>query len=345
MNARVLTRELTTEFLAQTARSTESILASESDPLVVEHTLRWELGVIGSSRQAETQLAPLMSLLDTWALAEQLQTFLSDAGPGAKLFGTHQAALREITDNYADDTERLAHSVLTAQEYSDYQSFVTGYVHAHPLQDLRFTRTSVPTEWSHAKGSDSSLLDEVGTIPQALADTAQRLQIYGDTVPQQSVRRAQLALHESGYTSGDLHAALARLDERLDRLTAVAESSPEMLREAEAELRASLREVLDRLDASSRVATAALHAEREALFADIEQERQGLLVAVDLQRRELTADAGRLGEQLVRTSGTELRHFTREAMLLVIALTLVLLGLPFAAGYFLGRARAAPRLG
>jgi len=343
MNARILTRELTTHFLEASARSTDNILASESDPAVIEHTLRWEVGVIETSREAETQLAPLMSLLDTWALALQLQAFLSEGAPGAKLFGTHQATLRGITTDYAEDVQSLAHSLLTSKELADYQSFVTGYVRDHPLQDLRFARPSVLTEWSHQKGTESSLLDEVGTIPQALADTTQRLQIYGDTVPHQAVRHSQLALRESGYTPSDLRAALARLDQRLERLTDVAESSPEMVREAEVELRATLRDFMNQLDLSVRATAAAVHSEREALFEEIHEERQALLAAVDVQRKALTADAARIGDQLVRTSGSEVRRFTRQALLLVIVLTVLLLGLPFAAGYLVGRARSPLR--
>ncbi|MBV8145635.1 MAG: hypothetical protein JO184_11560 [Gammaproteobacteria bacterium] len=343
MNARVLTRELTTHFLEASARSTDNILASESDPLVIEHTLRWELGVIEVSRDAETQLAPLMSLLDTWALALQLQRFMSEGAPGGKLFGTHQAALRELTGNYADDAQSLARSLLTPKEFSEYQTFVSGYVRDHPFQDLRFARPSVPTEWSRQKGAESSLLDEVGTIPQALADTSQRLQIYGDTVPQQAVRRTQLAMRESGYAPSEVRAALARLDERLERLTAVAEGSPEMVRGAEAELRAGLRELMVRMDSSMRAGAEAVHAEREALFAEIQQERAALFAAVDVQRQALTADAARIGDQLVRSSGEQVRHFTRQALVLVILLIAVLFGLPFVAGYLVGRARSPLR--
>ena len=209
--------------------------------------------------------------------------------------------------------------------------------------DLRFTRTSVLTEWTREKGTQSDLLGAVGTIPQALADTSQRLEIYGDTVPQQAVRRTQLAMRESGYSTSDVRSALARLDERLERLTAVAEDSPEMLRGAQAELRTSLRELMQQLDSSVRTTTAAVHSEREALFEEIQEEREALLIAVDVQRKALTADAARIGDQLVKTSGAEVRHFTREALALIIVLTLVLLGLPFAAGYLLGRARAPLR--
>jgi DNA-binding transcriptional MerR regulator len=341
MNARILTRELTTEFIETNARSTDSILRSETDAAVLNNVLRWELGVIVTSRNAETQLAPMMTLLDTWALALQLQAFAGEGGRGAALFGTHQSALREVTDNYADGAQRLAHSLLTAREFTEYQSFVSDYVRAHPLQDLRFARISVTREWSRVKGADSSVLDEVGTIPQALADTTQRLQIYGDTVPLQSMRRTQLALREAGYTPDEIRAALARLDARLERLTTVAESAPELVRGAEAELRESLRELFNRLDASARGTAAAFHSEREALFADLETQRAALTATVDAQRQALTADARRLADQLVRTSGEEVRHLTREALLLLIVLALVVLGLPFAAGYLTGRARSA----
>jgi hypothetical protein len=345
MNARLLTRELTTNFLAASTRNTDTILAVETDTVVIERTLRWELGVIESSRQAEMQLAPLMSLLDTWTLALQLQGFLSEGRPGGKLFGKHQAGVRAITDEYADGAHSLARSLLSSKEFTEYQNFVTSYVQTHPLMDLRFARPSVLTEWTRQKGAQTNLLDAVGTISQALADTSQRLEIYGDTVPEQAMRRTQLALHDSGYEASDVRAALVRLDSRLERLTTVAEGSPELVREAEAELRASLQELFDRLDASARATGAMVHTEREALFADVERERLALLAAVDVQRQALTADAGRIADQLVRTSGSEVRRFTRQAVMLGVVFYLVLLGLPFAAGYFVGRARSRLHLG
>lgn len=339
MNARILSRELTAHFVDANGRNTDSILATETDPGVINNTLRWEVGVIVTTRHAETQLSPLMSLLDTWALALQLQGFVGAAGPGGKLFGTHQTAVRTLTDTYADGVHALARSLLTPSEFADYQHFIDDYVRAHPLPDLKFVRASVIEEWSRAKGAESGLLDEVGTIPQALADTSQRLQIYADTVPVQTMRRTQLTLREAGYTPEDVRAAIARLDARLERLTAVAESAPELVRGAEEELRESLREVISRLDATQRATTAALRTERLALFADIQEVREATIAGVDVQRKALTADAARIAQQLVRTSGEEVRHFTREAVLLLSALALVLLGLPFAAGYLVGRAR------
>lgn len=345
MNARILTRELTTHFIEETGRNTDSILTTESDPAVINNALRWEVGVIVTTRQSETQLAPLMSLLDTWALALQLQAFVGEGAPGRKLFGKHQAAVRTITDNYADAVHNLARSLLKPSEFADYQSFVTSFVSAHPLQDLKFARASVIEAWGRAKGAESSLLDEVGTIPQALADTSQRMQIYADTVPVQTMRRTQLALRETGYTPEDMRAAMARLDARLERLTTVAESAPELVRDAEEQVRESLHEILNRLDASVAASASAFRTERAQLFVDIQAEREALTKAVDEERQALAADAARIGQQLVRSGGEEVRHFTRQAMLLLIALVLVVLGLPFGAGYLVGRARSSLRPG
>jgi hypothetical protein len=44
----------------------------------------------------------------------------------------------------------------------------------------------------------------------------------------------------------------------------------------------------------------------------------------------------------VVTAGREVRQLAREVLLLLIVLSLVVLGLPFAAGYMVGRHRGRP---
>jgi hypothetical protein len=46
---------------------------------------------------------------------------------------------------------------------------------------------------------------------------------------------------------------------------------------------------------------------------------------------------------MIRTAGEEARRLVREAVLLIIVVALVLFGLPFAAGYYVGLARARRR--
>jgi hypothetical protein len=334
LNARILVRELSTQFIEAVGRSSQSIAATEDDQQLLDNTLRWEIAAVAQSRRAATQLAPLLSLLDTWALAEQLQAFVAAGGAGGTLFGSHQGAIREICDDYAADAQNLAHSVLTAEEYTQYQQFIAGYVRQYPLRDLSLQRTSVIELWGRQHGQ-AKLVDTLGTIPEALADAAQRLQIYGETVPPQVMRQTELALRESGYSRAALQGSLKELDERMERLTRVAESAPELVRGAESEVRQSLREVLDRLNASSAAATQAMHTERIALFADLQAQREALMAEVDLQRKALAVNA----DQLIQTSGQQVRALLRDVAVLGILLLLVLFGLPFVAGYHLGKAR------
>ena len=339
LNARILTRETAAQFVAGVNRVASDIAASESDPGVLENALRWEIAAVGESRRAATRMAPMMSLLDSWAFARQLQLFTAEGAPGGALFGAHQQAVRDLSDAYAEDTATLTRRLSSAQEFARYRSFVDRYVREHPLADLRFSRASVVGLWSREQGAGTPLVDTLGTIPEALGDVAERLEIYGDTVPTQTMRRTELALSESGFARGDLKAALHQLDERLERLTAAAESAPQLVRGAEADVRASLHEVLMQLDGSARAAEETLHGERLALFAELQSERAALVAAVDQQRRALADDAARISGRVVHDAGVQLRDLAAEVLLLGMLLTVVLLGLPFGAGYLLGRAR------
>jgi hypothetical protein len=252
----------------------------------------------------------------------------------------HQDTVRAVSAKYASDAAALARRLAPGRELAPYQKFVDDYTHEHPLRDLSFDRPSVVELWSRDTGADTRLVDSLGTIPEAMADASDRLQIYGETVPSQLMRRTQLALREAGYSQSDLKSSLRTLDERLARLSAVAESSPDLVHGAEAQMRASLREVLDRLDASSARMIAAVRSERAALFADLQTERQIVLDAADTQRKALAVDAGRIADQVVKSTGEQVRYLAGEVLTLLIVLTAVLLGLPFVAGYLLGRARA-----
>ncbi|HYL02990.1 MAG TPA: hypothetical protein VEU54_06190 [Steroidobacteraceae bacterium] len=341
LNARILTRELSAQFIAAVGRCAQDIATSEHDPAVFDNSLRWEIAAVAESRRAATRAAPMMSLLDTWALAVQMQAFAAPGGAGAALFGAHQQQVRAVSDQFADDAQALARRLTGSGEFADYQRFVAGYARDHPLQDLRFARASVVELWSREKGADTKLVDTLGTIPQAMADASERLEIYGDTVPAQAMRRTQLALREAGYSGNELQASLRRLDERLAQLSTVAQSTPQLLHDAEEQVRQSVRDVLGQLEQSSRATAQALRSERVALFADLQAERVAVVAAVDVQRRALSADAARIATQVVKESGEQARALTREALLLLGALTVIVLGLPFAAGYLLGRARSA----
>jgi hypothetical protein len=172
-----------------------------------------------------------------------------------------------------------------------------------------------------------------------MADVAARLQMYGDTVPSRAMWRTQLALRDAGYSGSDVRSALDQLDNRLARLSNVADTTPDLVHGAIADVRQSVRNVLDRLDTSSAALIKALDVERAALSTTVRTEREAVIGAVDAQRAAIALDAARVADQVVRSAGEQVRQLARDVLLLLIVMFVIVLGLPFAAGYMVGRAR------
>src|ERR1700756_90616 len=90
LNARILTREFSYHFIAAVGQCADDIGASETDAEVLTSALRWKLAAPTETRRAGSRIAPMMSLLDSWALAAQMRAFLSHGQAGGELFGSHQ---------------------------------------------------------------------------------------------------------------------------------------------------------------------------------------------------------------------------------------------------------------
>src|SRR4029077_926327 len=126
---------------------------------------------------------------------------------------------------------------------------------------------------------------------------------------------------------------------RLARLSAVAEDAPELVHGAGGDGRQSGGEIVGRLDAASGALIRELGVERAALAEDVRAEREAAVAAINSQRQAIAADAGRLAREIVQSSGAQVRLLAREMILLSLLLFLVILGVPFAAGYYVARAR------
>jgi len=339
LNARILTREFSYRFIALVTQCADDIAAHDTDPEVLANALRWKIGAAAESQRAATRLAPMMALLDSWALASQMQQFLSPGQPGGALLGSHQEAALTVASELDEGAQELARRLIAPGEFARYQQFVASYAHEQPLRDLQFVRASVVELWSQKSGA-GRLVDSLGTIPEAMEDVSDRTRIASEALTLQTIWRTELALRESGYSRSDMRAALGQLDERLARLSAAAESAPQLVHQAVADVRQSVIELLQRVDSSAASILETLRTERAALSADVRTEREAVVMAADVERKAIARDAARIAEQVVRSSGEQVRQLAREVLLLLIVLAVVVLGLPFAAGYLVGRARA-----
>jgi len=339
LNARILTREFSYHFIGVVAQCADDIAANDSDPEVLANALRWKIGAAAESQRAATRLAPMMALLDTWALASQMQQFLSPGRAGGTLFGSRQEAALTVASELDEGAQDLARRLIAPGEFAQYQQFVATYTREHPLRNLEFVRASVVELWSQRTGAGARLVDSIGTIPEAMEDVSERIKITSDALGLQTIWRTELVLRESGYSPTDIRAALRHLDERLAKVSAAAQSAPQLVHEAVADVRRSVIDLLRQVDASAASILETLRTERAALSADVRTEREAVVLAADAERQAIARDAARIADQVVKSAGEQARYLAREVLLLLIVLAIVVLGLPFAAGYFVGRAR------
>ena len=339
LNTRMLTREFSYHFISAVEQRADEIANSESDPRIVASALRWKIGAAIASQRAAMRMSPQMSLLDTWALALQMKAFLSPGNAGGALFGSRQEAALSIANELDEDARTLAGNLIPSRELDKDRAFVERYAGEHPLTSLDFVRASVVELWTQSQGVDIKLVDSLGTIPEAMADVSDRLTISSEALASRAMWRTQLALRDSGYSGNDIRSALRQLDDRLSKVSATAENAPQLMHDAVADVRRSVFEALDRIDKSSATMIDKLRVEREALTDDLHTERDTVLTAADTQRKALAEDVSRIADQVVKSSGEQVRSLAREVLLLLIVLAIVMLGLPFWAGYVVGRVR------
>lgn len=339
LNARIATRQFSVEFTTAVEQCADEIARKESDPVVLRNALRWKIAITAESLRAASQLAPAMAVLDTWTLSAAQQEFLSPQGAGNALFGRYQQAAFMLANNFDADAERMAQEVIDPRDFPRYQAFVADYVHAHPIKGLEFVRPAVVDLWMQQRGAEVRLVDSLGTIPEALADTSDRFQMFSAALPSQVMWRTELALQDSGLSREEIHGLWQKLDERSASLLTTANRAPQLVHDAVAETRGAVLQVLNRFDASSAATIGALRTERIALSATLSSERAEVLEAVDTQRKAIALDAAGIASRVVNETGQQVRYLAREALLLLIVLAMVVLGLPFAAGYLVGRAR------
>jgi len=335
--ARFLTRDYAAHFANVLVRAIDDA-SKGSSASVSAQALRLKLASVSEITRASTGLSAIGSLLDTWAFALQLRDFLV-TGAGDELLGAAQPEVRRDVVQLAGDADELARKVL-AQDYSHYRQFVSDYVQRNPLLRVDFVRPSILSDWV-GEPHDRSPLRSSGTVAQALGDVSDRLRIYGERIPNITLWQAQVALDRAGFDDATYRNALHNIDSQLARISTLAETSPQLAHEAITELRDGLRASSDRLDGSWMQTLRTLSTERAALADNIATERASLVTAFDLQRIQLSADADRIVARSVETSWQQARKLVREALLLLIVLAVLVLGLPFGAGYLVGR-RARP---
>ena len=225
LRARIETRQYAADFIERVTRAADIIAEGTEDTGVRASALRWKIGASTASRRAAYRPEPELALLDTWALAVQMESFFRN-GAGRALFGSQQHAALDAARALAREADALAARRLDPAVLADYRKLVSDYAAAERLSDLSFERAPIAPLWREAVARH--IAKSVSVAPEGLANASDQLDIYGRRIPDELRWRAELAILESGIRPADLSHALKRFEEELAKLSALAQTQPEL---------------------------------------------------------------------------------------------------------------------
>jgi len=343
LRARIETRQYAADFIEHVARTADTLAEGTEDAGIRADTLRWKIGASAASRRAAYRAEPLLALADSWAFALQMEAFFRE-GPGRALFGSQQQAALDTAQALAREAGALAARRLDAGVLADYRKLVGDYVASERLSDLSFARAPIGPLWREAAARDASVPQSVDAGSQARADASDRLDLYGQRIPDELRWRAELVFVESGIRTADLSHALKRFEEELTKLSVLAQTQPELAME---KFDQRWSQTLAMLPVEREALARNLEAMRVAMDATIERERKELYAAFSAERVAMDATIQRERKELYAAFSAEraavldrLAEIAAQTLLLLCLLVLLLIGLPFVSGFIAGRATA-----
>jgi hypothetical protein len=341
LRARALTREFALSYATAIAIESNRIMASSESLDTRLSALRWKIDSTSKAFVASTHMSPLMALVDTWTLTAQTHEFMhSGQSPFAST--PLQPELVETTVTLRSQVEMLARRVFNDQEFRRMHLLVADHARDYPVVAIDGARVPVTNNPDIASHDDLLALTTVGTPAEAMSDIADRMRLYGMVLQYSTRWQVELLALESGIGSDDVKLAIQNMDSHFSDLADFASASPEIAEQAAADLEKALRNGTADIEEASLMFMTALTAEREALFEELDEQWRFLAVELDAQRAATATDLERIASGLADELWVNMDQLANKLSLLLIVLIVLILTLPFGAGYLLGRAQRVP---
>lgn len=334
MNVRTMTRGFYYDMAGEVARAADSIVAASLDVNVRVAAVRWKIRATRAGVTAAMQGIPDVALADLWILCRRMNEGFVQA-PDSLLFGLQSDIARDAALRLDRRAGRLARQVLPDDRYALMERFVTDYVRDNPASegDETDNTTLAWLEYLRAAGVEHDYA--TGSIAEVLADVNDRLsgqtqQVTNSVSWSKDIFEMRLRQDSLRLQVG---AQLDSLERSFNRIVVVAEHLPEIS-----------DKVLEELNRQATQLIWTMNASVDNAFADFDRQRGELQQYVTREREALVEQLRATGDELVRTTLDAVPGLVGKILLYVVLALAVLIGGPFALGFWLGGVRAKARI-
>ena len=273
---------------------------------------------------------PDVALADLWILCRRMNESFAEA-PDSLLFGSQSDIARDAALRLDRRAGRLARQVLPADRYDLMAAFVDDYIRKNPASegDETDNTTLAWLEYLQAAGVEHDYA--TGSIAEVLADVNDRLSGQTQQVTNSvswSKDIFEMRLRQDSLRI-EVGAQLDSLERSFTRIVVVAEHLPEIS-----------DKVLEELNRQATQLIWTMNASVDNAFADFDRQRGELQRYVTREREALVEQLRTTGDELVRTTLDALPGLVGKILLYVVLALAVLIGGPFALGFWLGGVRA-----
>ncbi len=333
MNTRTMTRGFYYDMAAEVARTADSIVDASADMATRVAAVRWKIRATRAGVSAAMQGIPDVALADLWILCRRMNERFA-AAPDSLLFGPQSDLARGAAARLDRRAARLARQVLAADRYDLMERFVGEYVRENPVEegDGGSNTTLAWIEFLRENGVEHAYA--TGSIAEVLADVNDRMsgqtqQLANSVCWSKDILEMQLQQDSLRLEVG---ARLDSLERSFGRIVVVAEHLPEISDKMLQELGDQVTQLINTMNYSVDNAFANFDRQRDELQRYVTGERQAL---VD----QLRTTAG----DLVQTALDAVPGLVGKVLLYAVLALAVLIGGPFALGFWLGGVRERAR--
>lgn len=334
MRLRTMTRGFYYDMASEVARTADSIASVSKDTKTKIAATRWKIRATKAGVSSAMQGIPDVAMADLWILCRRMNESFSTI-PDSLLFGPQSELARQTATRLDARAGRLARQVLHADRYALMERFVAQYVRENPVNENSLEGGNTMLAWIEylrANGIEHAYV--TGSISEVLADINDRVsvqtqQLSGSIGWSGDILEMQF---QQDSLKGQLTARLDSLGRNFDRMVSVAENLPTITDRMLADLNRQASQLMGTMNASVALAFESLDRQRSELQHYVSQEREELVV----QMRDA-------GDELVRSLLDALPGVIGKALFYIVLSLLLLLGLPFGLGFWLGGIRERAR--
>lgn len=334
MNVRVMTRGFYYDMTGEVARAADSIVVTSVDPAVRIAAIRWKIRASRAGVDAAMQGIPDVALADMWILCRRMSDAFA-ATPDSLLFGSQSDLARDVVRRLDRRAAALAAEVLPADRYRLMSEFVERFVRENPATDEGTRPTNTTLAWlGFLKQNGVEHAYAVGSIAEVLSDVNDR--VSGQTQQLSNSVGWSKDMLEIRFAQDSLRSQVGRqldsLERSFSRIVTVTEHLPEISDQMIRQLNRQVSQLIYTVDASV-----------DNAFGHLDRQRDELQRYISIERDSLMVQARRVADDAVKNALEGIPALIGKVLLYLVLALVVLLGAPFAAGFWLGAYRQRVR--